>query len=422
MINTGGTAPAAGVDFEPDGPGESQINGKMLNCYLANNAGGGILLFLRNLNNTSSPISLDIKHCFVSTKKWGAIELMDVPDNGVKGTASFDDCIAECGTPPGDAAGGLVVGGKSANTYLGKFTSCLWQNCNTAIKFCRGGSILGNLQFVNSAINEPDQQITIQRDFSSGNFGVANITGNLKINSPYGLSSSSLGGGTNVTVQLTEQKSKPPIVTSVKPDKGNPDKVTFFNAGNAITISAQAFDPDIGTTNGAGITKVDFALWRGDTAVVSYSDVAAPYAWPVTASAKCPRGIYMIRITAYSNDGSFTAAVVPIYIFNTVDGSGPYINGAGTEFNHKTNNFMPEKDFLVRNVSRGFMVYSPFATESKIVISDLLGRQVTSAQTVKGRSWNNFVAQNRLSNSVYFVQATDSKGNNSIVKKAMIAK
>jgi hypothetical protein len=68
------------------------------------------------------------------------------------------------------------------------------------------------------------------------------------------------------------------------------------------------------------------------------------------------------------------------------------------------------------------MVYSPFATDSRIVISDLSGRQVTLAQIVKSNSWNNIVAQNKLSNNVYFVQATDEKGNNNLVKKAMIVK
>jgi hypothetical protein len=130
----------------------------------------------------------------------------------------------------------------------------------------------------------------------------------------------------------------------------------------------------------------------------------------------------MIRITAYSGDGSYTVAVVPINIYNTMDGTGPYVNPTGIEPNHEAYKLIPEKDFLVRNTSQGFMVYSPFATDSKIMISDLSGRQITLAQTVKAKSWNNIGAQNKLSNSVYFIQTTEGKGNNSLVKKAMIAK
>jgi hypothetical protein len=201
------------------------------------------------------------------------------------------------------------------------------------------------------------------------------------------------------------------------PDKGNPDKVTFFNAGDAINISAVAYDPDNGTTSGAGISKVDFALWRSNngvgTAVASYSDVQAPYAWPITTTTKHERGIYLIRITAYSTDGSYTVAVVPTYLYNTAN--------VGID-NNPTYKIIPEKEVLVRNTSQGFMVYSPYGTDGRIVISDLSGRQVTLAQTAKGRSWNNIVAQNKLLSGVYFIQTSDSKRNNSIVKKGMIAR
>jgi hypothetical protein len=426
MINTIGAPPGAGVDFEPGANSEKLSNIKVINSYMANNAGSGmIVLGWWTASNSTSPYSMDIKHCFISTKNWSAIDLGNCPDGGPKGTVFFEDCIGESSFPSDKAGGGLGITGKSANAYLAKFTNCLWQNSNTAIKFCKGNSgaqVLGNIQFVNCSINEPDQQFTIRRDFAGGTFGLANITGNLKINCPYGLASASLGTGNNVTLQLTENKSKPPVINSVIPDKGNPDKVIFFNSGAPIGVSAQAFDPDNGTTSGAGISKVDFALWRGDAAVATFSDVAAPYAWPITLSSKCPRGIYLIRITAYSNDGSFSVAVVPIYIYNILDGTGPYVSGTGIESNYKTVNFVREKDFLIRNSSQGFMVYSPFAADSRIMISDLSGRQVSLAQTVKGQSWNNIVAQNKLLSGVYFIQTTDSKESNSIVKKVMVAK
>jgi hypothetical protein len=413
MINTSGAlyGPWAGIDFEPDAATMFMQNAKINNCYFANNNGGGILFALWY---TAAPVSIDIRHCFISSKNFNAVTLLRTAENGVQGTASFDDCIIE-----NSGLGGLELEGKPANTYLGKFTNCLWQNCNPAINFelASDAKILGNLQFINSTINEPDYQLTIKR---TGALGLANITGNLKINGPYGISSASLGTGTNVTLQITEgSKSKPPVVASVKPDKGIPDKVTHYNAGDAINMSAVAYDPDIGTTNGAGISKVDFALWRGDVAVASYSDVSAPYAWPVTISSKCPRGIYLIRITAYSQDGSYTVAVVPIYIYNTIDGTGSHVIGTGINLNHETYNIIPGNDFLVRNTSQGFMVYSPYATDGRITITDLSGRKVTLEQTVKSKSWNNISTSNKLSNNVYFIQTIDEKGSNSIV---MIAK
>jgi hypothetical protein len=423
MINTWGHpgGPCVGVDFEPNVPGDLMVNGKMINCYVDNNRSGGISLFFRPLTSSSVPVDLQIKHCFVSTRSGNPGIVLSPIAPGLKGTVSFEDCITE---NPSGIYGGLCCWGKSANAYLAKFTNCLWQYCNNAITFIDNyAPVIGNLQFVNSTINEPDQQLTIERDFSRGTFGIANVSGNLKINSPYGLQSASLGTGSNVTLALTEQKSKPPMVTAVKPDKGNPSnsvpaKIPEYTAGSPINISAVAYDPDNGTANGAGIKKVDFAIWRGDGAVASYSDVSAPYEWPVTAT-KTYGGIYLIRITAYSGDGSYTVACVPVYIYNPAGPGGTGLPGTGIELNHEVWNDLSGKEFLVRNTSEGFLVYSPFSTDSRIVISDLSGRQVTLNKAAKGKSWNNIGAQNKLLSGVYFIQVTDSKGNNSIVKKAI---
>jgi hypothetical protein len=419
LINTSKGDPACEIDWEPDYPSYSNENGKMINSYIENGQGGGVIFSFWKLNATSSLVSIEYKHCFISSSGsgGGSLRLGIIPD-GVKGTISIEDCIGESTSP----WGALMIWGKSASSFITKFTNCLWQNGNPAIGFLgRNIPVQGGLQFVNCAINSRDNTSSIRCNYTRGTYGIANITGNIKVNCPYGVISN-MPSGTNVTVQLTANKSNPPVLASVTPAKGKPVKVTYFTAGDAMNISATAYAPDIGTANGAGITKVDFALRRGDVSVASYSDVSAPYAWPVTTLAKCPRGVYMIRITAYSNDGSYTAAVVPIYIFSTVDGAGPYISGSGSELNHETINFMPKNEFLVRKTSHGFMVYSPFALDGKIMISDLSGRQVTMAQTAKGKSWNNMGAQNKLSNNVYFIQVTDSKGNNSIVKKAMMAR
>jgi hypothetical protein len=438
MINTCGAinGPWAGIDFEPDGnsiAGGVQ-NGKVINCYTANNYGGGIVVALATTLTNAADVQ--IINCYFSD---GISDIL-AKDNGEKGTISYEDCILEGLTPMAfdgitpNNFGYRCIGKSAVNTYLTKFTNLLWQNCNPAIALWKYGSatVVGGLQFVNCVINEPDYQPTIMRWKSAP---VVNISGNLTVYGPNG-ANSQLGSGSTISLQIKEVKTKPPILTSVKPDKGIsavtfssatiPAKVLPYTVGNTIDISVVAYDPDNGTANGAGIAKVDFALWRSNNGVaapvVSYSDLSAPYAWPITIAKSCPRGIYLLRITAYSNDGSKTVAVIPINIFNTVDGSGPYITATGIDLNYETINFMPQNDFLIRNTSQGFMVYSPFSTDSRIVISDLSGRQVTMAQNVKGNSWNNISTKDKFSNNVYFVHVTDSKGNNSIVKKAMITK
>jgi hypothetical protein len=44
--NTAGTAPACGVDLEPDHPYEDMINVSFTDCSLPGNAGGGFQIFL----------------------------------------------------------------------------------------------------------------------------------------------------------------------------------------------------------------------------------------------------------------------------------------------------------------------------------------------------------------------------------------
>eukprot|EP01043_Picozoa_sp_COSAG02_P018160 COSAG02_NODE_841_length_16613_cov_61.635703_6_plen_961_part_00 len=62
---TGGTAPQAGVDFEPNGPSDFLHNLTLRNCSARNNVGGGYFVSYNNLNNNSRPVSIAFDHCFV---------------------------------------------------------------------------------------------------------------------------------------------------------------------------------------------------------------------------------------------------------------------------------------------------------------------------------------------------------------------
>lgn len=62
---TGGIAPQAGVDFEPNGPTDYLTNLTLRNCHAQNNVGGGFMLSYGNLNNHSEPISVSFEDCTV---------------------------------------------------------------------------------------------------------------------------------------------------------------------------------------------------------------------------------------------------------------------------------------------------------------------------------------------------------------------
>jgi hypothetical protein len=322
MINTGGLPPSAGIDFEPFSPEHKMNNIKMINCFMEKNTGRGIVLAFGALNNASAPISLNIKHCYITdgTIIWG------VPETGVNGAISFEDCIIGNGNIGFDCS-------KSANRLPITFTNCKWQNFKGAVKFNGGGGV----QFNDCTINEPDSQAVIVREGT-----VANITGNLTVNGPYG-AQSDFGSGNNVTAKITENKTKPPVVSSV-----TPSKFTLFSWGNTIDISAEAYDPDIGIVNGSGITKVDFALWRGDAPVATISDVSAPFEGKFDKTAGYEQGIYLARITAYSQDGTNTVDVAPISLLGTPNPSGLTFTSSG-KVTVPTNGFLGYKVTVKNN-------------------------------------------------------------------------
>jgi hypothetical protein len=63
FVNTLGTGPNGGIDFEPNHPGQRLVDCVMEDCVFANNVkGGGIDIYTVNLTGDSAPISITIKN------------------------------------------------------------------------------------------------------------------------------------------------------------------------------------------------------------------------------------------------------------------------------------------------------------------------------------------------------------------------
>ena len=90
---TAGTAPMAGVDFEPNLPDECLVNCVLRNCVSGNNQGPGYLLYLPNLNRDSKPISIRFENC-QSTGKGRALSCTtrNNTPGSVKGSIDFENC------------------------------------------------------------------------------------------------------------------------------------------------------------------------------------------------------------------------------------------------------------------------------------------------------------------------------------------
>lgn len=93
LINTKGTAPAAGIDFEPDHPTLECINNcVMRNCISTNNAGSGVDVCLNNLNATSLPVSLRVENCHFENNSSGATIRYRPTENCATGEVVFSRC------------------------------------------------------------------------------------------------------------------------------------------------------------------------------------------------------------------------------------------------------------------------------------------------------------------------------------------
>lgn len=93
FINTDGTNPQAGIDFEPNHPGQQLTNCVMENCFFANNTGGGVDIYSVNLDGNTPPISITIKDSLI---KGNSVGLAATPTRSVesplRGKVLFENC------------------------------------------------------------------------------------------------------------------------------------------------------------------------------------------------------------------------------------------------------------------------------------------------------------------------------------------
>ncbi len=93
LTNTDGTNPQAGIDFEPNHPGQRLVNCLLEDCVLTGNTGAGLAIYTVNLNGDSPPLSITANRCVISGNSVGmASTVTRSPESFVAGEVVLKEC------------------------------------------------------------------------------------------------------------------------------------------------------------------------------------------------------------------------------------------------------------------------------------------------------------------------------------------
>lgn len=155
FVNTRGTPPTAGIDFEPNRWTESLKNCRVENCNFINNAGSGIEIMLLKFNRRSKPISLAFSNCLIKNNQKG-ITIFNRNSSAVRGDIIFENCKIE-----GSKSYSFMTYGQTADGYSVTLKNCILDNSKSidpvAVEFIAGyvSGALGNLHVNKLKVIDP---------------------------------------------------------------------------------------------------------------------------------------------------------------------------------------------------------------------------------------------------------------------------
>lgn len=135
---TSGTAPEAGIDFEPNGPEERLVNCVVRNCLFQDNAGAAMQVYLRPLDAAGEPVSIRFENCVgrlgaagatpeeirqAGVSGGGGMVVGAVKDDGPQGVIEFVNCTIE-----NIGREAVRVYDKSARAARVRFERCNWKS------------------------------------------------------------------------------------------------------------------------------------------------------------------------------------------------------------------------------------------------------------------------------------------------------
>ncbi len=245
LRNTNGTAPQAGIDFEPNNSDERLRAITIRNVDSYGNKGYGIQFLLPRLNSSSMAISAVIQNCRVWGNIRGGVMVKSIGDKGVNGTITFDGCIVR-----DNLGNSFTIQQKSKLAARVNITNCHIYNSDDYPIHLWGPAVqLGGIRFKNSYIVDNVDRPFL---FVQGGSSIFDITGNVIVNNPFGGYMSIGNGSSNVTVQDSIETD---ITTFVAIPDINP-RGGYFTTPITVSLSTETESTEIYyTIDGSEPTK-----------------------------------------------------------------------------------------------------------------------------------------------------------------------
>lgn len=187
LRDTSGTAPMAGIDFEPNNPSEKLVNCVMRNCVAENNAGDGFTFYVKHQDARSAPLSIRLENCRSVGNRFG----FRFASGGDESSAPAPGVVEVTGCRfEKSADGGIAVNGNLAGGRRIRFEKC--EVANAALEKPRSAPIqissitgnpnnVGGVEFAECVVVDPVERRPMAYTDLAGGLRLKDVGGSLAV-------------------------------------------------------------------------------------------------------------------------------------------------------------------------------------------------------------------------------------------------
>jgi hypothetical protein len=184
--DTWGTAPQAGIDFEPNEASEKLVNIVMRNCVSENNRGDAYDFYIPTLRGDSAEVSVRLENCrSIGCARGLALTTGNDAAGAVKGRIEFVNCKFEA-----SEHSGITINRKPVIGCQVRFENCEIVDCAakqpaetpiTLMSSSKDSEPIGGVEFINCVLKDPVDRLPMSYMDSAGGLRLANVTGVLTV-------------------------------------------------------------------------------------------------------------------------------------------------------------------------------------------------------------------------------------------------